>query len=37
MATTIQLKRATTARWAELNYVLAAGEPGYVTDAADKR
>lgn len=37
MATTIQLKRATAARWAELNYVLAAGEPGYVTDAVDKR
>ena len=37
MATTIQLKRATAARWAELNYVLAAGEPGYVTDAIDKR
>lgn len=32
MATTIQFKRGTAARWAELNLVLAAGEPGFVTD-----
>lgn len=29
---TLQLKRGTVARWAELNLVLAAGEPGFVTD-----
>lgn len=36
MATTaaavFQFKRATAARWAEVNPVLAAGEPGFVTD-----
>lgn len=32
MATTIQLKRGSSARWAELNLVLATGEPGFVTD-----
>jgi hypothetical protein len=29
---TLQLKRGTAARWSELNLVLAAGEPGFVTD-----
>jgi hypothetical protein len=29
---TLQLKRGTAARWKELNLVLAAGEPGFVTD-----
>lgn len=29
---TIQFKRGTAARWAELNLVLAAGQPGYVID-----
>lgn len=29
---TIQFKRGTAARWAELNLVLRAGEPGFVTD-----
>jgi hypothetical protein len=29
---TLQLKRGTAARWAELNLVLAAGEPGFVID-----
>ena len=28
----IQLKRGTAARWAELNLVLEAGQPGFVTD-----
>ena len=32
MATTIQFKRGTAARWVELNLVLAAGEPGYEYD-----
>ena len=32
MATTIQFKRGTATRWSELNPVLAAGEPGFVTD-----
>lgn len=32
-ATTVfQFKRGTAARWAEVNPVLAVGEPGYVTD-----
>lgn len=30
--TTFQFKRATAARWQELNLVLAAGEPGYELD-----
>ena len=30
--TTIQLKRGTAARFRELNLVLEAGEPGFVTD-----
>ena len=29
---TIQLKRGTAARWAELNPMLEAGQPGFVTD-----
>lgn len=29
---TIQLKRGTAARWAELNLTLEAGQPGFVTD-----
>lgn len=29
---TLQLKRGTAARWSELNPILAAGEPGFVTD-----
>jgi len=29
---TIQFKRGTAARWAELNLVLEAGQPGYVID-----
>jgi hypothetical protein len=29
---TLQLKRGTAARWKELNLILAAGEPGFVTD-----
>lgn len=29
---TLQLKRGTSSRWAELNLVLEAGEPGFVTD-----
>jgi len=29
---TLQLKRGTASRWSELNLVLAAGEPGFVTD-----
>ena len=29
---TIQLKRGTAARWAELNLILEAGQPGFVTD-----
>ena len=29
---TIQFKRGTAARWDELNLVLEAGQPGYVTD-----
>ena len=29
---TIQFKRGTAARWAELNLVLEAGQPGFVTD-----
>ena len=29
---TIQFKRGTSARWKELNLVLKAGEPGFVTD-----
>lgn len=29
---TIQLQRGTAARWAELNLVLEAGQPGFVTD-----
>ena len=29
---TIQFKRGTAARWAELNLILEAGQPGYVTD-----
>lgn len=32
MATTIQFKRGTAARWTELNLVLQPGEPGFVTD-----
>lgn len=32
MADLIKLKRGTAARWAELNLVLAAGEPGFVRD-----
>ena len=32
MATIIQFKRGTAARWAELNLVLSAGEPGFVID-----
>ena len=32
MATTIKFKRGTAARWNELNPVLVAGEPGFVTD-----
>lgn len=32
MATTIQFKRGTAARWKELNLVLSAGEPGFVID-----
>ena len=32
MASIIQFKRGTTARWAELNLVLESGEPGFVTD-----
>jgi hypothetical protein len=32
MATTIQFKRGTSARWAQVNPILAAGEPGYETD-----
>ena len=28
----LQLKRGTAARWRELNLILAAGEPGFVTD-----
>ena len=32
MADTIQLKRGTAARWAEVNPVLAVGEPGFVYD-----
>ena len=28
----LQLKRGSSARWKELNLVLAAGEPGFVTD-----
>lgn len=32
MATTIQFKRGTAARWNELNLVLQSGEPGFVTD-----
>lgn len=30
--TTFKLKRGTAARWAELNPILAAGEPGFVYD-----
>ena len=30
--TTFQFKRATAARWNEINPILAAGEPGYVLD-----
>ena len=29
---TIQFKRGTASRWAELNPILQAGEPGFVTD-----
>lgn len=29
---TLQLKRGSASRWKELNLVLAAGEPGFVTD-----
>lgn len=29
---TIQFKRGTAAKWAELNLVLEAGQPGFVTD-----
>lgn len=29
---TIQFKRGTAARWAEVNFVLAAGQPGFATD-----
>ena len=29
---TIQFKRGTAARWAELNLILEAGQPGFVTD-----
>lgn len=32
MAASIQFKRGTAARWAELNIVLKAGQPGFVTD-----
>jgi hypothetical protein len=32
MATTIQFKRGTSARWKEVNIVLQVGEPGFVTD-----
>lgn len=32
MPTTIKLKRGTAARWAEVNPVLALGEPGFVYD-----
>lgn len=32
VSTTIKLKRGTAARWAEVNPILAAGEPGYVYD-----
>lgn len=32
MATVIQLKRGKLSRWEELNPILAAGEPGFVTD-----
>ncbi len=32
MSTTIKLKRGTAARWAEVNPVLALGEPGFVYD-----
>lgn len=32
MAAIFQFKRATAARWWELNHVLLAGEPGYETD-----
>ena len=32
MAAIFQFKRATAARWWELNHVLSAGEPGYETD-----
>ena len=32
MAAICQFKRATAARWWELNHVLLAGEPGYETD-----
>lgn len=31
MASTIQFKRGSSAKWKELNLVLAAGEPGYDT------
>ena len=34
MAYTIQIKRATASRWADLDPVLAAGEPGVETDTA---
>lgn len=32
MSTTIQFKRGVASRWAELNLILQAGEPGFVTD-----
>ena len=32
MAKTIQFKRGAAARWSELNLILQAGEPGFVTD-----
>lgn len=35
MAITIQFKRATAARWDELNPVLLRGEPGFVVDAVE--
>lgn len=32
MSATIQFKRGTSKRWKELNLILHAGEPGFVTD-----
>lgn len=33
MSTTIRLRRGTAARWAEVNPILALGEPGFVYDS----